>query len=340
MNSNKRNNLEILIGGGGFIGTNYQNIFPDKKLIIIDKNFKHKFNNENFNYIKSDILISDKKSHILNIINDLILKNNYSNITIHAYAATLGIKTVIESEFYIQNEIKIQMNQFKIILAILDLLKNNFKKYQLNIIYYSSSEVYGDASFMQENSYLKIKGGEDFYKRRRYASSKLLTEDLYLEFYNQNKDYINLLIVRPFNVVGKWQNEEFVIPKMILDGKLKKKIEVYDGNQERIFIHVDDFNNYINELNQKIIELNLKDLIIFNIANLRNNIKIINLAQLIQKILYDKYGFEVEIDIQESNKLIIGAKQRLPDVSRLTENIDYRAEKRLKDILLELIDWY
>ena len=171
-------------------------------------------------------------------------------------------------------------------------------------------------------------------------SSKLLTKDLYLEFYNQNKDYINLLIVRPFNVVGKWQNEEFVIPKMILDGKLKKKIEVYDGNQERIFIHVDDFNNYINELNQKIIELNLKDLIIFNIANLRNNIKIINLAQLIQKILYDKYGFEVEIDIQESNKLIIGAKQRLPDVSRLTENIDYRAEKRLKDILLELIDWY
>ena len=129
MNSNKRNNLEILIGGGGFIGTNYQNIFPDKKLIIIDKNFKHKFNNENFNYIKSDILISDKKSHILNIINDLILKYNYSNITIHAYAATLGIKTVIESEFYIQNEIKIQMNQFKIILAILDLLKNNFKKY-------------------------------------------------------------------------------------------------------------------------------------------------------------------------------------------------------------------
>ena len=178
------NKLEILIGGGGFIGTNYQNISQDKKMIIIDKQFKHKFNNENFTYLKTDLLLNEK-SNVLNTIKNSILKNNFNNITIQAYAANLGVKTVIEDDMYSYNEIRLQNNQFEIISSILDLLKENFENYQLNVVYYSTSEVYGNANYMHENEYLKIESGEKFYKRRRYASTKLLME--YLEFYNKNK---------------------------------------------------------------------------------------------------------------------------------------------------------
>ena len=366
----KNNEIEILLGGGGFIGTNYQNLFPDKTLIIIDKNFQRKFDKDfakNFYYLNIDITQFSENKEFIDLFNKLIKDLSEKGIkeikvTVHSYAANLGISSVINDNKYTENEIKLQYAQFEINKLILSLLKDKINNeddkesiyYQFNMIYYSTSEVYGDADFMQEYSYLKIKSNEEFYRRRRYSTVKLLMEDLYLEFNELNKAKnledlntnlsVNLIIIRPFNVIGKYQREEFVIPKMIIDGKLEKKITVYNGEQERIFIYVDDFNKYIDELKQNIVELNLKNLIIFNLAHLKNNAKISVLALFIQKLLYDKYGFEVKIekiDTENSeNDLIVGAKKRIPDIIRLTENTKYKAEKNLKDILYELIEWY
>ncbi len=323
----------ILLGGGGFIGTNIQEQFPDISFFVYDINFKKRFSQNK--YFKTDLKELDFSSFYLDKIK-LIPKEDIkeNEINLFILAANLGIKNVINDESYLRKEIKLQEN----LANLCEIFSTWYPNKEINIIYFSTSEIYGDVPLMKEDAYNKIKLKEDFYKRRRYATVKLLFEDRYYEIYDKYKN-VNLLVIRPFNVVGKYQDQNFVIPKMIIDGKMNQKIKVYHGSQERSFIHVYDFNNYLFQLLENIKEINLKYKT-FNIANLKNHIKIEFLARVIQKILYDKYGFNCEIDIQKSNDLIVGAQTRVPDLSRLFEVIDYKPEKDLKDIINELIEFY
>ena len=321
-----------LLGGGGFIGSNFQEQFPDNKYLIYDLQFNyHNPNNTYFridlskiNFTKDDIEVLDiHKFDKENIVNVLVL------------AANLGIFKVINDNQYLDNEILLQEKQVQFVKELCNYYK------EVNVVYFSTSEIYGDISLMKEDGVNQIHLKEDFYKRRRYATTKLLYEDRYLELKDNYKN-LNLLIIRPFNVVGKYQNPNFVIPKMIIDGKLNQKIEVYNGSQERSFIHVYDFNNYLIFLLKKIKEINSDkyNYYSFNIANLKNHVKIRFLAQIIQKILYEKFNFDCEIDIQNKDKNIIGTKSRIPDLSRLFEITNYLPEKDLRDIINELVEFY
>jgi len=323
----------ILLGGGGFIGTNIQEQFPDISFFVYDIKFKKQFKQNR--YFNIDLKELDFISLILEKLELLPKDEPKENIiNIFVLAANLGVKNVIEDESYLRKEIKLQEN----LANLCEIFGSQYSEKEINIIYFSTSEIYGDVQLMKEDAYNKINLKEEFYKRRRYATTKLLFEDRYYEIFDKYRN-INLLVIRPFNVVGKYQDENFVIPKMIIDGKLHQKIEVYQGSQERSFIHVYDFNQYVFQLLENIKEINLKYKT-FNIANLKNHVKISFLAQIIQKILYDKYNFNCEIDIKEGNDLIVGAQTRIPDLSRLFEVVNYKPEKDLKDIINELVEFY
>jgi len=324
-----KDQIFYLLGGGGFIGSNFQRQFPDNKYLIYDLQFN--YHNPNSTYFRIDLSkINFTKDEIE--IFDIHKFDKESTVNVLVLAANLGIFKVINDNQYLDNEILLQEKQVQFVKELCNYYK------EVNVIYFSTSEIYGDAKIMKEDGINQMQLKEDFYKRRRYATTKLLYEDRYLEL-KDIYDNMNLLIIRPFNVVGKYQDPNFVIPKMIIDGKLNQKIEVYNGSQERSFIHVHDFNNYLMLLLKNIKEINLK-YYSFNIANLKNHVKIEFLAQLIQKILYDKFNINCEIDIQTKDKNIIGAKTRIPDLSRLFEVTDYIPEKDLKDIINELVEFY
>lgn len=315
----------ILLGGGGFIGTNLIDQFPNNNYLIYDLEFKKIVEDERYKYVRKDLTES------ITDLESFYEFNKNDSIDIFVLAANLGIQTVITSDNYSSNEMKLQLNMYNLIEKLSEYYK------EVNVIYFSTSEIYGNTSLMKEETIAIINLREDFYKRRRYSMIKFATEDMYLEL--KEKKNVNLLIIRPFNVVGKYQREEFVIPKMIYDAKLNQKIQVYNGSQERAFIHVYDFNKYLSLLLKNIKRINLESYI-FNIANLKNLTNISNLAIFIQKVLNDEFGFEIEIENINSDEIIIGSKKRIPEISKLYEETHYLSEKNLRDILYEAVNFY
>ena len=118
------------------------------------------------------------------------------------------------------------------IVNLSDILDCINKKKLNKIIYTSSASVYGS---IIDNRYIK-----DDNNRILYASTKLLCETLLNNFCNKNK--IQLIIARVFNIYGG--NENFSIIYKLIEAKNKKKnknLIIYNnGNSVRDFIHVDD----------------------------------------------------------------------------------------------------
>lgn len=71
-----------------------------------------------------------------------------------------------------------------------------------------------------------------------YAFSKKMAEDL-CEFYSKYMN-VNITVVRPFNVYGPGQREDFLIPFIIKQINESKEVKVKDLEPKRDYIHVKD----------------------------------------------------------------------------------------------------
>jgi nucleoside-diphosphate-sugar epimerase len=72
-----------------------------------------------------------------------------------------------------------------------------------------------------------------------YMLTKKMGEEL-CQFYYENF-HIHCNVIRPFNIYGPGQNEEFLIPKIVLNAIRKSPIQVFDFRPKRDFLFVDDF---------------------------------------------------------------------------------------------------
>ncbi len=75
-----------------------------------------------------------------------------------------------------------------------------------------------------------------------YAQTKLICENL-CEGYNRDF-YVPIIIFRPFNIYGKGQNPDFLIPTIINQAK-SGKIIIKDDRPKRDYIHVTDIVNAV-----------------------------------------------------------------------------------------------
>lgn len=71
-----------------------------------------------------------------------------------------------------------------------------------------------------------------------YALSKKMAEDL-CEFYSKHMN-VNVTVVRPFNVYGPGQREDFLLPFIIKQINESKEVKVKDLEPKRDYIHVRD----------------------------------------------------------------------------------------------------
>lgn len=210
-------------------------------------------------------------------------------------------------------------------------IKNNIK-----VLDVSTSEIYGGG----QNGYCtEITNKVVTHKtsvRLEYAIAKLAAETALM---NMQKLYgLKCTIVRPFNVAGPRQSPKggFVLPRFIQQAYTNKPITVFgDGSAIRAFTHVRDMANGI------ILAMNKgKDGEAYNIGNEDNKTTILNLANVVKKIL----NSNSEIVFVDPKK-IYGeyyeeASDKYPDSTKAKIELGFEAKLGIEKTIIDATEEY
>mgnify|MGYP001163963760 CR=1 FL=1 len=231
-----------VIGGAGFIGSNFINYILTKKnfnIINIDKisyssnkNFINNKNDKTYFFYKSDIANKKKIS--------LILKK-HQPFRIINFAAYTHVDNSIE------DELKYLKNNVLSLQIFLDTLKKYLNKKKMKNFKYhhiSTDEVYGDVSF---KSNIKFNESTKYNPKNPYAASKAAADHVVKVWSKLYK--IPTCITFCSNNFGPNQFIEKLIPKTILSFLNNKKMEIYDrGENIRNWIYVYDHSKILLEI--------------------------------------------------------------------------------------------
>ena len=239
-------------GSNGFIGKNLINFFKKKKkkfIKILRKNLNNKY-----------------KSHYRNLPN---IKNISDNYLVHLSSPAL-VRIYRKKNYSLKTISKSLEYELSNASSLVDFCKiNKFKK----LIYVSSSSVYGarnyNAPFSEKNTPKPLDA---------YSQIKLKVENF------MKKNYENLIILRPFQVYGKYDQPNRLIPTLI-NAKNNKKIFLQNCLQTTDLIHVDDFCNAVCKIiNSKITKG------VFNVGS-GKSVKLRDIVELIHALKKKKFYF-------------------------------------------------
>ena len=199
------------------------------------------------------------------------------------------------------------------------------------IIIFTSDKVYRnlDGKILNENSSL---GGIDPYSSSKSCQDIISTS--YKSSIYQKK--IEIIILRAGNIVGggDW-NKYRIIPDIFKCLYSSKKIHIRNPNAIRPWQHIFDILNFfILAILKKTKKTNKPE--IFNIApNLKSNIKVIKLIDLIKKIGgYKKFKTIVKKNSQYESSIL-----RLSSLNA-KRKINYKPKLNLENTIKLTIDWY
>lgn len=306
----------LLTGCAGFIGSHLtQRLLENDHFVVgVDNlitgtldNIKEFLDNPNFEFIEKDaVAIEFQDAFTFNLI--VHLASPASPVDFFRYY--LEILKVNSITTY----------------KLLELAKNSESVF----VYVSTSEVYGNPLEHPQNehtlgvvNHLSVRGAYDEGKRFGEALS-------YAYFRRYNMD---IRIARIFNTYGPRMriDDGRVIPsffKAILDGK---PLPIYgDGNQTRSFSYVDDT---VEALFRLCTYTDLRGVIV-NIGN-PVEVKIIELAELIQKITGCKVGIELKPWLFPEEP-----KRRKPDITKAKEILGWDPVVCLEEGLKLTWNWF
>ena len=150
-------------------------------------------------------------------------------------------------------------------------------------IVFLSSYVYG------QPQYLPIDENHPLQPTNPYARSKVLGENLCKAYYEDY--YLKCVILRPFNIYGEGQSNNFLIP-FILKQLVNGKIELNDPEPKRDFIYIKDaVNAYIKAGAFD------KDFEIFNIGYGKSY----SVNEIVNKLI-KIYGKDVKVDYKNERR--------------------------------------
>ncbi|CBJ94369.1 hypothetical phage protein [Campylobacter phage CPt10] len=275
----------FVTGSSGFLGSNFI-----KMLYTLDLNSR---------VIGLDINpgeYTDSTQGIKNAKKSGLLKNliKKCDVVVH-FASHLGVQNIVDNP-------NLPFKSFKNDKIVVDLAV----KYNKKIVYFSTSEVYGDSKDYSESSDLIISSK----LRSNYALEKL-----FMERYIQSKTN-NYLIIRPFNVYGPGQNPNngFIAKVLAAAFNPKELIKIRVDSEskhgtERCYCYVDDFNKIL----YKLIKQNVSG--VFNIGNPMARANPLDIIKMINDFGYNiKYKFET---IENENDYEI--QRRVPSIVKLSE---------------------
>ena len=254
----------LITGAAGFIGFKLAKYLHKKKfkLFLLDNLSRGKMDKD----FKSFCKLKNVKFKKINMTKPFKLKENFKYI--FHLASIVGVKNVNK------DPIKTLENN---IFSTLNLIQSI--KYKTKIIFFSTSEVYSPLIFekkrfftLKENFNLLVPKKTS--PRDSYFLSKLISEKI------TSLSKHNYLILRPHNIYGPRMGSSHVIPELIKKMK-KKECLVYSPSHTRAFCYIDDAVDQILKLSFKTTNYNE----VYNIGNMKEEIKIFNLAKKIKKII-------------------------------------------------------
>lgn len=300
----------FITGGNGLIGSYVikRLLKKNNKIICFDKKNTKKFSNQkNFTFIKGDILEFNSVAEAI--------KKKKIDILLH-FAAYLGVKN---TERFGLECLKININGTENILKAA--IQYDVKRF----VFASSSEVYGNGTnkLIKEDTDLKPKSS--------YGISKLASESFIKSY--QEKYGLKYNILRFFNVYGKNQRDDFVIPKFAKNIKLSNPIRIYGkGDQSRSFCHVQDAALAV----EKVLKQGKKNTV-YNIGNDKEPISILNLAKLMVKESKKKIKIK-KIPFSKSDRSFKREIfKRRPNINKIKSHTDYKPRTSLRTGIKEIM---
>ena len=315
----------LITGVAGFIGyhladkllsKNYQIIGIDNLNDYYDPILKQdRLNNlkkfSNFEFHKIDFIQNNELTSIFN--------NNQFNQVIHL-GAQAGVRySITNPQFYIDTNIT----------GFLNILENCNNYNVENIIYASSSSIYGD------NKDLPFSENDKTEKQISMYGVSKKTNELMAHTYS-NLYGLKTIGLRFFTVYGPWGRPDmayYTFTKAIIENK---NIDLFNkGSHTRSFTYISDIVEpiyrliKINENNQNILSNND----ILNIGG-AEPVKLLRFIDIIEDYLGKKANIKLKPmqqgDIQDTNA----------DITKLEKITDYKPQVDIEEGIKRFIDWY
>jgi UDP-glucose 4-epimerase len=304
----------LITGGAGFIGSNLSRYLLKKNHQVTIFDIKRLPANAN-NAAQSSAGFADC------ITGDITNKQAWTPLYERKFDCLIHLASSVGVE-------KVSSSRLETISSIIDGTRNALLftlSARIPIIYFSTSEVYGNATppFIEDLSTLML--GQATYPRWCYASAKICAEHMVLGY--QKEMGIKAAIIRPFNVTGIGQSSDFVVPKFVQAALKNDQITVKAG-QSRCFLSVQDAVRAVEILASKITSTEIGNGEIFNMGNPANRITIIELATKIKQVCSSK-----SIITEEPNNNIDDIVIRIPDISKISSLLDWHPSIGINQII-------
>lgn len=215
-----------------------------------------------------------------------------------------------------------------------NMLELSKKKKVKSMLFFSSSEIYGDPTQDALPTKETYRGNvSPIGPRASYDESKRLGETLCITYHELYKTPVK--IVRPFNVYGPGmrRNDYRVVPMFVYDALKGKDIPVHvRGNQTRSFCYISDATTAFFKILLKGVNGE-----VYNAGNDSNETTIKDLSILLNKIFKKKLKIKY---IEYPKNYPQGEPQRrYPDLSKIRKGLKYNPRIGLEEGLMRTIDW-
>lgn len=294
----------LITGASGFIGRYLLKKIKENKLdfLAIDTQEVPDVSSES----QKIISLLDKENL------DEIIKWYKPNVIIHLAAIALVTHENI-GEIY---NVNVQGTE-----KLLEAIQNHCDE-NARVILASTAGVYGNQNvekYQEELSYNPA---------NHYSYSKMITEYISKKY----KENLEIVIIRPFNIIGVGQSEKFLIPKLVEHfADRKEKLSVGNISSFRDYVDVE----YCAEVIMELISRKKLDFDVLNICSgIPTNGEMI--IQLLQEITNFKPEIEISSDFVRKNEVW----RMIGDSTRLSKFMNGRKSESIKDILLKMLDYY
>lgn len=294
----------LLLGGAGFIGSHLatQLINDGHSVVIIDNLSTSTFPLGKGNFIEADIRTYEYLEPQIAAAD-----------VIYFLAASVGVNNVVnDPQGTTQNNMQLASRLIPL-----------FEKHQKKVVFTSTSEVYGDGPFGEDDN-LSI--GPSTKLRWSYAAAKLMTEFMI------TTSTFPYTIVRLFNIVGPGQlgDHGMVLPRFVNAATTGKDLVIYgDGSQVRSFCHIEDAIDMllqVEKINGEVFNIgNNEAVLIKDLAE-----RVVNLANSSSKINYVPLEQVYVKNHGDINK-------RIPVLDKIKSAIDYNIRYNLNDIIKDML---
>lgn len=308
-----------VVGGAGFIGSNFINYminkYRDIQIVCIDF-LTYAGNLENLELVREN---TNFKFYRGNILDERFLHKVFSkeefNIVVNFAAESHVDRSIKEGKIFLETNIIGTKN-------IMDMcIKYGVERFHQ----VSTDEVYGDMDIFENKSFVE----EDSLKpSSTYSVSKASADMLAMSYFRTFN--LPVTISRSSNNYGPYQYPEKLIPVTIMKAIKNEKIPVYGtGENVRDWIHVYDHVIAID----KIINSG-KNGEIYNICS-KNEMRNIDLV----KKLLDILGKDHNLITFVNDRLGHDRKYSIND-NKIRENLDFKCSIEFNKGLEETVKWY